>query len=66
MTTLPNRGQLNAIANLRWRMFVNGLRSKRAKLELLSRILVTSAFAIGGLDGFALCAGLSWYFVSQG
>ncbi len=66
MTTLPNRGQLNAIANLRWRMFVNGLRSKRAKLELLSRILVTSAFAIGGLGGFSLCAGLSWYFVSQG
>jgi len=66
MTTFPNRGQLNAIANLRWRMFVNGLRSKRAKLELLSRILVTSAFAIGGIGGFALCAGLSWYFVSQG
>jgi ABC-2 type transport system permease protein len=66
MNTIPNRGQLNAIASLRWRMFVNGLRSKRAKLELLSRILVTSAFAIGGLGGFALCAGLSWYFVSQG
>ena len=66
MTTFPNRGQLCAIANLRWRMFVNGLRSKRAKLELLSRILVTSAFAIGGLGGFALCTGLSWYFVSQG
>src|SRR5579872_712331 len=66
MTTFPNRGQLTAIANLRWRMFVNGLRSKRAKLELLSRILVTSAFAIGGLGGFALCTGLSWYFVSQG
>jgi ABC-2 type transport system permease protein len=66
MTTFPNRGQLSAIANIRWRMFVNGLRSKRAKLELLSRILVTSAFAIGGLGGFALCAGLSWYFVSQG
>ena len=33
--------QLTAIAELRWRMFVNGLRSKRGKMELASRIIVT-------------------------
>jgi ABC-2 type transport system permease protein len=59
-------GQLTAIANLRWRMFVNGLRSKRGKMELVSRILVTSAFALGGFGGFAATTGLSWYFVSHG
>lgn len=63
---LHSRGQLTAIAELRWRMFVNGLRSKRGKMELLSRIIVTAAFAFGGLGGFAAATGLSWYVVSQG
>ena len=58
--------QLNAIASLRWRMFVNGLRSRRGKMELVSRILVTSAFALGGFGGFAATTGMSWYFVSHG
>ena len=47
-------------------MFVNGLRSKRGKMELVSRIIVTAAFALGGLGGFTAATGLSWYFVSQG
>jgi len=47
-------------------MFVNGLRSKRGKMELVSRILVTSAFALGGFGGFAAATGMSWYFVSHG
>src|SRR5277367_601813 len=64
--TLHRRDQLTAIANLRWRMFVNGLRSKRGKMELASRIIVTSAFAAGGLGGFSATTVLSWYFVSQG
>jgi ABC-2 type transport system permease protein len=63
--TLHRRGQLSAIADLRWRMFVNGLRSKRGKMELASRIIITSAFAFGGLGGFGAALGLSWYFVSQ-
>ncbi len=64
--TLHRRGQLSAIADLRWRMFVNGLRSKRGKMELFSRIVVTTAFAVAGLGGFTLSTGLSWYFASQG
>ena len=59
-------GQLAAIADLRWRLFVNGLRSRRGKMELVSRMIVTSAFALGGLGGFFATAGLSWYFVSNG
>ena len=57
--------QLIAIADLRWRMFLNGLRSKRGKTELASRILVTLAFAVGGLGAFIVAAGFAWYFVSQ-
>ncbi|HTS06809.1 MAG TPA: hypothetical protein VMP68_14620, partial [Candidatus Eisenbacteria bacterium] len=59
-------GQLSAIAQLRWRMFVNSLRTRRGKMELASRVIVTSAFALGGLGGFFAIAGISWYFVSHG
>ena len=45
------RTQLSAIAGLRWRLFVNALRTTRGKLELLSQILIGFAFAIGGLGG---------------
>jgi ABC-2 type transport system permease protein len=64
--TLHRRSQLAAIAELRWRMFVNGLRTRHGKAELFSRILVTAAFAFGGLGGFSAGAGLAWYLVSQG
>ena len=63
--TLHRRSQLTAIAELRWRMFLNGLRSKRGKMELFSRIIVTGAFAFGGFGGFTAATGFSWYFVSQ-
>src|SRR5580704_659049 len=65
-STLHRRSQLTAIAELRWRLFVNGLRSKRGKMELASRIIVTGAFALGGAGGFAAATGFAWYFVSQG
>jgi len=66
MTRPQVSSQLAAIAELRWRMFVNGLRSKRGKMELVSRIIVTAAFALGGLGGFTAATGFAWYFVSQG
>lgn len=58
--------QLSAVAELRWRMFVNGLRTRRGKTELASRILVTAAFSFGGFWTFAFATGMSWYFVSRG
>jgi hypothetical protein len=56
-------GQLSAIADLRWRMFVNSLRTKRGKIELASRIVVTAAFAFGGLGGFATAAGRCMHWI---
>jgi ABC-2 type transport system permease protein len=64
-TAIDRRGQLTAIADLRWRLFVNGLRSKRGKMELASRLLITLFFAVGGLGGFTAATGFAWYFVSQ-
>ena len=64
-SSLHYRGQLAAIADLRWRMFVNGLRSKRAKAELVSRIIVTIAFSVAGIGVFIAATGFSWYLVSQ-
>jgi ABC-2 type transport system permease protein len=49
--TLHTRSQLAAIAGVRWRMFFHSLRTSRGQLELISRILVSFAFAIGGLGG---------------
>jgi ABC-2 type transport system permease protein len=60
------RAQLSAIAELRWRMFANGLRTRRGKMELASRIIVGSVFAAGGFSAFSACIGMSWYFVSDG
>jgi hypothetical protein len=57
--------QLTAIADLRWRMFLNGLRSKRGKMELASRILITLVFVLGGVGGSIAATGFAWYFVSQ-
>src|SRR6516164_3301216 len=60
------RLQLSAVATLRWRIFVNGLRTRRGKLELVSRLIVTAVFFLGGLGAFAGCIGMSWFFVSKG
>jgi ABC-2 type transport system permease protein len=49
--TLRPRTQLSAIAALRWRLFVNALRTTRGKLELFSQIMIGFAFAMGGLGG---------------
>jgi len=58
--------QLSAIAWLRWRLFVNALRTARGQLELASRVLVSIAFAIFALGG-AFGMGVSAYiFLSHG
>jgi len=63
--TFTMRSQFSAIATIRWRMFINRLRTKSGKLELVSRIFITVAFAVGGFGGFSAAIGLSWYFVSE-
>jgi ABC-2 type transport system permease protein len=63
---LHQRGQLAAVAELRWRMFVNSLRTKRGKMELFSRVIVSGAFALGGVGGALGMVAGAYYFVSEG
>jgi ABC-2 type transport system permease protein len=64
--TLRRRDQLSAIAWLRWRLFVNSLRSTRGTLELVSRIIISFAFAVGGLGGAFGMSVAAFFFISQG
>lgn len=59
-------GQLAAIAWLRWRLFVNALRSTRGQLEVVSRIFVSIAFLAGGCGGGALMGLGAYFFLSSG
>jgi ABC-2 type transport system permease protein len=60
------RRQMAAVAQLRWRIFVNLLRTFRGKLELASRIFVGIAFIAGGIGGAIGLGGAAWSFVSEG
>jgi ABC-2 type transport system permease protein len=61
-----NSGQLTAIAWLRWRLFVNTLRTTRGQLELLSRILVSFAFTILGVGGAFAMGAFAYFFLMRG
>jgi ABC-2 type transport system permease protein len=63
---LENSAQLSAIAWLRWRLFINTLRTLQGKLELLSRVLISIAFTILGLGGASGLAVLSYVLITQG
>jgi ABC-2 type transport system permease protein len=60
------RSQLSAIATLRWRLFVNSLRTSRGQLELISRIFISIALTVAGLGGGAGMGFGAYYIVSQG
>ena len=60
------RQQLAAVAELRWRIFVNSLRTRRGRLELASRIFIGLAFAAGGVGGAVGLGGAAWFLILQG
>jgi ABC-2 type transport system permease protein len=60
------RPQLAAVAELRWRTFVNSLRTFRGRLELASRIFVSLAFVAGGVGGAIGLGGAAWFLLLQG
>jgi ABC-2 type transport system permease protein len=63
---LHRRTQLAAVAWLRWRLFVNALRTAQGKLELLSRILISLAFTVLGLGGAFGMGVLAYVFLTEG
>ena len=60
------RQQLAAVAGLRWRVFVNSLRTFRGRLELASRIFVSLAFLGGGIGGAVGLGGAAWFLILHG
>ena len=66
MTLAKNSGQLSAIAWLRWRLFLNALRTTRGMLELTSQILISFAFALGGLGGAFGMSLAAYFLISTG
>lgn len=66
LTSQEARAQFGAIARIRWRIFVNSLRTMRGRLEMVSRILVGVWFGVGGLGGAAALAFACDYFVERG
>jgi ABC-2 type transport system permease protein len=60
------RQQLTAVAELRWRIFANSLRTRRGLLELVSRIFIGMAFAVGGIGGAVGLGGAAWFLLSEG
>jgi ABC-2 type transport system permease protein len=63
--TVHTRAQLSAVRWLRWRMFVNSLRTTRGKLEVVSRVFISIAFAGGGLGGAIGMSVGAYYFVAE-
>lgn len=61
LSQAPLRAQLQLIAELRWRMFVNGLRTIRGRVEVLSRV-ITVVMMSGMVVGGAIGAGLGAFF----
>jgi ABC-2 type transport system permease protein len=62
---LVTREQFAAIAELRWRIFVNSLRTLRGRLELVSRIFAGIGYAIIGIGGTIGLGVVAWYIVSH-
>jgi ABC-2 type transport system permease protein len=66
MSPAEARGQFAAVAQVRWRIFLNSLRTTSGKLELISRAIVTVMLLFLGLGG-AVGMGIgAWYFISRG
>lgn len=66
----PGRGtatwtQFAAIANLRWRVFANGLRRRGGKAELAGRILLLPLIAALIVAPSVAAGFTAWYFVSH-
>lgn len=59
------RGQIAAIVNVRWRIFVNSLRSLHGRLELVSRGFIGLGFAFGGFGGAFVLGSAAAFFVSS-
>lgn len=67
VTLVPGKqDQLLLVGWLRWRLFVNSLRTGRGKLDFVSKIIVSGGIVCGVLGLGALLGVGSWYAISSG
>ncbi len=59
------KGQLAAIARLRWQIFVHSLRTTRGTAELVSRIFVGLLVTGAGVGGAIALGAAAWSFFTQ-
>jgi ABC-2 type transport system permease protein len=62
----PLHQQMAAVAELRWRLFVNSMRGVRGRLELASRIFLGMTFVAGGIGGGIGLGGAAWLLTLEG
>jgi ABC-2 type transport system permease protein len=58
--------QLRLVGWLRWRLFVNSLRTQRGKIDLISRIILSVGIVVVVLVVGPLLGAGSWYAISHG
>jgi ABC-2 type transport system permease protein len=59
------RGQFAAIAQVRWRLFVNSLRTTSGRIDLGSRVVIGLVFALAGFGGAFGLGGAAQFLVSH-
>jgi len=62
---LALREQFVSVAELRWRIFVNSLRTLRGRLDLVSRIFAGIGYSMIGIGGAIGLGVAAWYIVSH-
>jgi ABC-2 type transport system permease protein len=65
LVSAVTRGQLAAIARVRWQLVFNSLRTIRGRLELVSRVLMGVTLCIVGFGGAFGLGIAAWYFTSH-
>jgi ABC-2 type transport system permease protein len=67
MTSVPTKQeQLRLVGWLRWRIFVNSLRTQRGKVDLISRVVLSVGIVFVVLGIGPLLGVGSWYAISHG
>ncbi len=59
-------GQLAAVMQLRWQLFVHSLQTVHGSLELVSRIFTTVTFGLAGVGGAIGMGAAAWHFTAEG
>ena len=60
------RQQMAAVSELRWRLFINSLRTFHGRVELASHIFLGFVFVAGGVGGAVGLGGAAWFLVLEG